>query len=156
MINLVDELTKAYNGDAWHGNNILNLLLKVDSTKVFTHPIPNGHSIAELTLHLTAWTEEVIDRLSGGAAKEPTSGDWPMPTDLSEAEWSVIMENFKAANEKLIERVNNFMASDWSTEVRDDRDLSIADSKTNNAQLLNGLIQHHAYHSGQIALLMKF
>ena len=156
MINLVEELKKAYNGNAWHGNNTWSLLLKVDPKKVFTHPIPNAHSIAELTLHLTAWTEEVIDRLNGQAAKEPTKGDWPSPTDLSETGWGVIMENFRSANERLITLVNNFMPTDWSSEVMDNRDLDSADSQTNNAELLNGLIQQHAYHSGQVALLSKF
>ena len=71
MINLVEELKKAYNGYAWHGNNTLSLLVTADVQKVFNHPIPNAHSIAELVLHLTAWTEEVNERIKGHWQKSP-------------------------------------------------------------------------------------
>jgi uncharacterized damage-inducible protein DinB len=155
MINLVNELTNAYKGDAWHGNNTLQLILQANPEKVFTHPIPDAHSIAELVLHLTAWTEEVTDRITGEGAKEPVKGDWPIPAEKSEVEWSIIIDGFKSVNERLIKIVDNLMLADWTKQVKDERNLKTATIIT-NAQLLNGLIQHHAYHSGQIALLLKF
>ncbi len=155
MINLVDELQKAYNGDTWHGQNILSLLLQANPEKVFTHPIPNAHSIAELVLHLTAWTEEVLDRINGKLAKEPSRGDWPVPVEMSTTEWTEILNHFKLVNQKLIEVANDFMPDNWSNEVRDNRNHALG-TGVNNAQLINGLIQHHAYHAGQIALLLKF
>jgi uncharacterized damage-inducible protein DinB len=155
MINLADELKKAYNGDAWHGNNALSLILTADPQKVFAHPIPNAHSIAEIVLHLTAWTEEVIDRIQGELAKEPVRGDWPMPRAQSEVEWGFIISDFKKANERLAELIEHFLSSDWSNKVRDERNAELGPI-VNNAELMNGLIQHHAYHAGQIALLLKF
>lgn len=155
MINLAEELTKAYNADAWHGSNILDLLLTANPQKVFTHPIPNAHSIAEITLHLTAWTEEVIDRIGGDMAKEPSIGDWPKPKEHSEEEWNSIISDFKKANQKLIASIDNFESSNWTTKVVDQRNRLLG-TGVNNAQLTNGLIQHHAYHAGQIALLIKF
>ena len=154
MINLVDELQKAYNGDAWHGNNTLSLLSAVNPNKAFTHPIPNAHSIAEIVLHLIAWTEEVLDRLNGLQAKEPSRGDWPFPKEKTEVDWKVILEEFKSINQKLLEFVNNYNASNWLNDIKDQRNRALG-TGVNNAQLLNGLIQHHAYHAGQIALLTK-
>lgn len=155
MINLVEELTKSYNDDAWHGNNTLSLILAADPQKVFTHPIPNAHSIAELVLHLTAWTEEVLDRINGQPAKEPSIGDWPTPQDKSEAEWYTIISHFKQANQKLIAALMQINPNNWNNQVTDFRDNALG-TGVNNAQLISGLIQHHAYHSGQIALLLKF
>jgi len=155
MINLIDELEKAYNGDTWHGSNALNLVLQADPQKVFTHPIPNAHSIAELVLHLTAWTEEVLDRIEGKEAKSPLRGDWPMPIEKSEQEWETIVKDFSSANERLISFVNNITPSQWSNIIKDKRTPELG-TGVNNSQLINGLIQHHAYHSGQIALLLKF
>lgn len=152
MINFIDELQKAYKGDAWHGNNALNILLNADPMKVFTHPIPNAHSIAEIVLHLTAWTEEVIDRLEGAPAKEPLRGDWPAPMETSTAEWDLMVNDFKKANEKLISMLADV---DWTVEVVDARNPALG-TGVNYGQLVNGLIQHHAYHAGQIALLSKF
>jgi len=155
MINLVAELTKAYHDDAWHGNNTLSLILAADPQKVFTHPIPNAHSIAELVLHLTAWTAEALDRINGQPAKEPVIGDWPMPKDKSEAEWQTIIANFKQANQQLIAAITHIDNEKWDNPVTDLRD-NVLGTGVNNEQLINGIIQHHAYHSGQIALLLKF
>lgn len=155
MINLVEELNKAYNDDAWHGNNTLSLILSANPQKVFTHPIPNAHSIAELVLHLTAWTEEALDRINGQAAKEPLIGDWPMPKDKSAEEWQTIINQFKKANEQLIGAIANINANKWNNPITDYRDNALG-TGVNNAQLISGIIQHHAYHSGQIALLLKF
>lgn len=155
MINLTDELKKAYNGDAWHGNNVLNLLLLANPAKVFTHPIPNAHSLAEIVLHLTSWTNEVADRLKGLNAKEPEKGDWPEPKEMSETEWQIILEDFKSANQKLITQLHTIKDDQWLVSINDKRNLELG-TGVNNAQLINGLIQHHAYHSGQIALLLKF
>lgn len=155
MINLTGELQKAYHGDAWHGNNILSLLTGADPRKVFVHPIPNAHSIAELALHVTAWTEEVYERLNGSPAKEPERGDWPAPNELSETEWEFIVSDFKKANEKLIAFSGNLSPSHWAAKVNDEREGAVA-KDVDHAELLNGLIQHHAYHAGQIALLLKY
>jgi uncharacterized damage-inducible protein DinB len=155
MVNLVDELSKAYNGDTWHGSNILSLIQAANPQKVFTHPIPNAHSIAELVLHLTAWTEEVIDRIEGQVAKEPSRGDWPLPIEKAEEEWYRSVEDFRLFTEKLIKMLNGFIPSDWSSTVKDQRNRELG-TGVDNSQLINGLIQHHAYHAGQIALLLKF
>lgn len=152
MINLITELQKAFNGDAWHGSNTLAILLNADPTKVFSHFIPNAHSIAEITLHLTSWTEEVADRVSGQPAKEPIKGDWPQPMGQSIAEWDLIVNDFKKANEKLIAALDQI---NWESIVVDEREPALG-SGVNNAELISGLIQHHAYHSGQISLLSKF
>ena len=155
MINLVNELTKAYNADAWHGNNVLTLIKEANPQKVFTHPVPNAHSIAELVLHLTAWTEEVLDRINGKAAKEPSRGDWSLPRENSEQEWEHIVADFKSVNESLIGSINHLNTEHWNNFVNDERNRELG-TGVSNAQLINGLIQHHAYHSGQIALLLKF
>ena len=155
MVNLVDELSKAYNGDTWHGSNVLSLIQVANPQKVFTHPIPNAHSIAELVLHLTAWTEEVIDRIEGQIAKEPSRGDWPLPIEKAEEEWYRLIADFSLVNEKLVSLITDLTSADWSNTVKDQRSRELG-TGVDNSQLINGLIQHHAYHAGQIALLLKF
>ena len=78
MIDFANELRKGYNGDAWHGNSLSAIISSVNKDQIFKRPIPNAHTIAELVLHLTSWTEEVFSRLEGNLAKEPEKGDWPM------------------------------------------------------------------------------
>lgn len=155
MLNLVDEIKKAFNGDAWHGNHVMQTLNNVQPEKAFQHFIPDAHSIAEIALHLTAWTEEVCSRLNGNPAVEPEMGDWPMVSEKSTQAWEKIIFNFKIANEELIRICENINPVEWGDAVKDERNAALG-TGVRNAELLNGLIQHHAYHSGQIALLSKF
>ena len=155
MFNLPGEIKKAFNGDAWHGNHVMQTLNNVMPENAFQHFIPNAHSIAEIALHLTSWTEEVSSRLNGNLAVEPAMGDWP-PVHYQTAQgWEKIIFNFKVANEELIRVCENIDANQWDEKTNDERNLPLGSGVT-KAELLNGLIQHHAYHSGQIALLSKF
>ncbi|RZL17371.1 MAG: DinB family protein [Pedobacter sp.] len=155
MIDLVNEFRKAFNGDPWHGENVLYLLSSVNPDKAFSHPIPGAHSIAELVLHLTAWTEETADRLSGKAAKMPERGDWPDQGVQEHASWNVILDDFMISNERLAAICSEYKESDWNNPVKDNRDPELG-TGVNYAELLNGVVQHHAYHAGQIALLLKY
>ncbi len=154
-LNLITELKKAFNGDAWHGGNLMQQLNFVKPEVAFTHPIPNAHSIAELVLHITAWTDEVNARLLGAPAKEPAAGDWPKPQAETIKEWEKIVFDCKTSNEELIRVCESLSLDAWQAEVKDDRDREMGTGVT-NVELINGLIQHHAYHSGQIGLLLKF
>ena len=153
--NLIPELKKACNGDAWHGGNLMQQLNFVKPENAFHHFIPNAHSIAELVLHITAWTDEVNSRLLGAVAKEPVAGDWPVPNSATRKEWEKIVFDCKTSNEELIRVCEGFDDVDWNARVKDERDRALGKGLT-NAELINGLIQHHAYHSGQIGLLLKF
>jgi len=153
--NLISELKKAFNGDAWHGGNLMQQLNFVKPENAFHHFIPNGHSIAELVLHITAWTDEVNSRLLGAEAKEPVAGDWPIPNSFTIKEWEKIVFDCKTSNEELIRVCEGLTDTDWTTQVKDERNRELGSGVT-NAELIHGLIQHHAYHSGQIGLLLKF
>jgi len=155
MLNIVNEIKKAFNGDAWHGNHVMQTLNNVAPEKAFQYFIPNAHSIAEIALHLTSWTEEVSSRLSGNLAAEPAMGDWPAVEEKNPQSWEKIIFNFKVANEELIRILENIDINQWDEATNDERNLPLGNGVT-NAELLNGLIQHHAYHSGQIAILSKF
>ena len=155
MLSIVNEIKKAFNGDAWHGNHVMQTLNNVKPENAFEYFIPNAHSIAEIALHLTAWTEEVSSRLNGNLAVEPEMGDWPAVQEKSPQAWEKIIFNFKIANEELIRLCENVKSDEWDDATKDERNAALGTGVT-NAELLNGLVQHHAYHSGQIAILSKF
>lgn len=155
MLNITNEIQKAFNGDAWHGNHVMQTLNNVKVENAFEHFIPNAHSIAEIALHLTSWTEEVTSRLMQNTASEPVRGDWPTPESKTPQAWEKIIFDFKVANEELIRHCAEIKDIQWDEEIIDAQNLALGNHLT-NAELLNGLAQHHAYHSGQIALLSKF
>lgn len=155
MFNITNEIKKAFNGDAWHGNHVMQTLNNVNPESAFSHFVPGAHSIAEIALHLTAWTEEVSSRLTGKPADEPAMGDWPAPEGRTPKDWERIIFNFKVANEELIRLCETIKDSHWDDEVNSERSPASRVAIT-NSELLSGLAQHHAYHSGQIAFLSKF
>lgn len=155
MLNITKEIQKAFNGDAWHGNHVMQTLNNVKVENAFEHFIPNAHSIAEIALHLTSWTEEVTSRLMQNVASEPVRGDWPTPESKTPQAWEKIIFDFKVANEELIRHSIEIKDNQWDDKIIGEINPALASGLT-CAELLNGLAQHHAYHSGQIALLSKF
>lgn len=151
MIDFANELRKAYMGDAWHGKNVSSIISSVKDSQAFSRPIPDAHTIAEIVLHLTSWTGEVNSRLMGKVSGEPAQGDWPEPVEETPSGWNAIVSDFHIENEKLINLSMSFMADDWTQYVQTPSGRGIS-----YFELFNGLIQHHAYHAGQISLLLKF
>ena len=148
-----DELQRMYNGDAWHGPSVRAALEGVDASMAADRPLPVGHTICELVLHMTAWTREVTRRLHSGIAREPEDGDWPTQPDLTEAGWHDLIAAFDAANEDLVAAVAAMDDTELPSVIEDVR--PGASSGLSRYITLHGLVQHHAYHAGQISLLKK-
>src|SRR6266446_1439447 len=68
---LADQIRRAFEGDAWHGDSIKELLTGVTAETAAAKPIKDAHSIWELALHIAAWDDAVLRRI-GGAAVELT------------------------------------------------------------------------------------
>lgn len=151
---LVDQLERVHAGDPWHGASRASLLADVTAQEARTRPA-SVHSIWELVLHMTAWTREVTRRLQGGLAAEPAMGDWPAPPSPSdERAWRAALSALDEAHVALRDTVRAFDASRLDTRVGDERNAALGTGVT-FAQTINGLVQHDAYHSGQIALVKK-
>lgn len=154
-MHLPKEFDNAFRGQPWHGKSSLEIIEASDPSKVFNHWIPNAHSIAELVLHLTVWTEEALGRLQGKEAKEPLRGDWPRVPGTDLATWQIILADFKMVHQNLFEYIKDFNGDQWKKMVLDsgeELDVTIGPY----SELVNGIVQHLAYHSGQISLLQKF
>lgn len=62
----LDELRRSYHGDAWHGPALGEVLANATAAEAAQRPF-DVHGIWEITLHATAWIEEVTRRLGGGS-----------------------------------------------------------------------------------------
>ena len=154
-MNLSIEFNNSFQGKPWHGKSAAEIIEGSNPEKVFVHWIPNAHSIAELVLHLTAWTGEVLERLNGAEAKVPLRGDWPVVPDTNDESWKLIVEDFRSAHQRLQEHIGHFTPEDWENLTIDDRD-DYEQTRCTYAEMVNGIIQHLAYHAGQVSLLQKF
>src|SRR5689334_10203587 len=92
---ILDQLKRAYEGGAWHGPAVKEVLNGVTAEQAHARPLQNGHTIYELVRHIAVWEDVGRRRLLGDPAEVPISSpeDWPPAEDTSEAAW----EQAKAA-----------------------------------------------------------
>ena len=151
---LQNELLKVLSGDPWYGNPVYQIIEQVTFEAAFEKPSGAAHNIAEIVLHMLAWTEEVMDRINGMTAGVPSSGDWPPTGSLEEQKWRNYVNDLKLVNVNLLKLIQDFPEEKWIEPMNDERNRELG-SGVSYEELVNGLIQHHIYHSGQIAILNR-
>lgn len=148
---LADELERAHRGGAWHGPSLTETLADVDAATASNRPIPGAHTIWEIVSHVSGWLDTCRDRIETGSTDDvPPDKDWPTAPgaeDRTEDAW-------KRELAALEDRFRRFHAA---VETLDDSGLDdpVAGSAPTVRGLIFGMIQHHAYHGGQITLLCK-
>jgi uncharacterized damage-inducible protein DinB len=105
-----------------------------------------------LVLHMTAWTREITRRLRSGVAQDPADGDWPPARFSTEEQWQDAVARLMSANAELISAIQQVDEAELDVRIGDARDRSLG-SGVSRYVTLHGIVQHHAYHSGQISLL---
>ncbi len=151
---LEGEFRRALGGDAWHGPALLELVRDVDAAAAAAHPVAGLHSIWEIVLHLTGWVREVVRRLEGGRPQLPAVGDWPAVDAPEAARWEAAKADLATAHDELRRAFAAFPEDRLDERVGAARDATLGTGLT-HAEMLSGLLQHDAYHGGQIALLKK-
>jgi uncharacterized damage-inducible protein DinB len=151
---LIDELHRAYDGDPWHGPSVTQILAGVTATQAEARPAAAVHSIAEIVAHMTSWVAEVTRRVQGHPAADPVEGDWPVPRALNETGWASMRLALNNAMARLTEAMAGFPESRWNDKVGETRNPELGTGMTYQQTVL-GLVQHLAYHGGQIAILKK-
>ncbi len=144
---ILDQLKRAFEGEAWHGPAVLEVLEGVTGKQALRKPIPGAHSIWELMLHMTAWEDVVRRRLLGGSPDITDEENWPQVTDPSEEAWARAFAGLRAGHVRLRETVAG---------IEDGLlDSSPTGKGPTRYVLMHGVIQHDLYHAGQIAILKK-
>jgi uncharacterized damage-inducible protein DinB len=143
-----DQLKRAYEGTAWHGPSLKELLHGVTGQQAAAKPIPHAHSIWEIVLHISAWEAVAASRIERGVLEDPSNEeDWPAVTDTSEEAWATTLQQVADRHMALREVISRLDDAKLR-EVLPVRNYSVY-------FLLHGVVQHDLYHAGQIALLKK-
>jgi uncharacterized damage-inducible protein DinB len=151
---LINQFQLAHDGDAWHGSPITKNLEGITAAQAATRP-PNGaHSIWELVLHATGWRKEVARRATGQPAGEPADGDWPAIGDPTPARWKAALEALDASHRELVTVVRAMTDDQMLKPTNDPRNRPLG-TGVSYYELFHGIVQHDAYHSGQIAIVRK-
>ena len=62
---ILDQLRRAYEGEAWHGPSVREVLAGVTAEQARERPLANAHSIWELVHHIAVWESVGRRRLEG-------------------------------------------------------------------------------------------
>jgi uncharacterized damage-inducible protein DinB len=144
---IAEQLRRAFDGDAWHGPAVLELLADVDAATAAARPIPNAHSIWELVLHIAAWDAASLRRLDGEVCQPEGNDNFPIPPGPTEAAWRKAIADCRRTHNRLVKTVRASPESQLQKRV--------PGKKYDFAFMLHGVAQHELYHAGQIAVLKK-
>ncbi|HEX4568326.1 MAG TPA: DinB family protein [Vicinamibacterales bacterium] len=151
---IADQLRRGHDGDPWHGSPVMAILKGVTAEQAAWRP-PNGaHSIWELVLHMTGWRNEVAERVIGKPASDPAAGDYPAVGDPTPPRWIAAVDALDAAHRRLVDLTRHLNDEQVFRQTKDTRDPALGTGVT-VYELFHGIVQHDAYHAGQIALLKR-
>jgi uncharacterized damage-inducible protein DinB len=151
---LAEQVRLAHAGPAWHGASLAENLAGINAEQAASRPIPEAHSVWEIVLHLSAWVNEVTRRMEGGSPDLPAEGDWPAVGRVSDEAWARATAALAEAHERLADAVARGSEAHWGARVGGERNPPLGTGVT-HGEMIAGLLQHDAYHGGQIGLLRR-
>jgi uncharacterized damage-inducible protein DinB len=147
---LADQIRRSFDGEAWHGDSLNQILEGVIAKQAAAHPIPDAHSIWELILHIAAWDGAVLRRTRGSAVTLTDAENFPPVHDINEAAWKRAVDYARSVHKDLVNEVSKFPDSRLQDQVP-----GKTEKYYNFFYMFSGIVQHELYHAGQIALLKK-
>jgi uncharacterized damage-inducible protein DinB len=145
---IAEQLRRAFEGNAWHGPSLLELLQDVDAAMAAAKPLPNAHSIWELVLHIAVWDAAACRRLAGEKWQPEGTANFPLvPKQATQAAWRKAVAHARRTHDVLVKTV----AALPEPRLRD----RVPGKRYDFYFMLHGVAQHELYHAGQIALLKK-
>jgi uncharacterized damage-inducible protein DinB len=148
---LADQARRAFDGEAWHGDPLIEILKDVDAKTAAAHPVKDAHSIWELVLHIAFWDSAVTRRIDGIAVDPTDDENFPPIPDTSEPAWRKAIEYVKKTHSDMVAAIASFPDGRLNEGVP-------GKSKQpyyNYFYLFAGIVQHELYHAGQIVLLKR-
>lgn len=144
---ILDQLSRAFEGEAWHGPAVLENLRETTAQQAAARPLKGAHTIWETALHILAWLRACRRRLEGDRAQLTESEDWPVVTNSDDEAWQAVIIGMKQALDELHSAI---------ALLDDSRlDQPIIEGMSSVYVTLHGVIQHSLYHAGQMAILKK-
>ena|SRR5438128_778803 len=144
---IVEQLKLVFDGEAWHGPALMEILDGIDAKTASARPMPTAHTIWELTLHVAAWERVVLRRLQGEMLTLSDEENFGHVGETSEANWQSAIRRLQQTHTELIRSVTALSEKRLSDQV--------PGKPYNLLFMLHGAVQHAAYHGGQIALLRR-
>ena len=146
VISIQKLFSDLYNGDPWIGVNLVDSLKKIPS-KNANRKIGDHNSIWEILNHLISWRLNVLERVQSRTLVSPGHNYFlPVENDSEEA-WQSTLKKLEDSQKKWIEFLQSFK--------EEDLEKTYPPNGMNYYEHIHGIMQHDAYHLGQVNLLVK-
>ena len=143
---LIDQIKTTFNGDSWHGPNLVQTLKGIDVKQAKKKILDQRHTIWELVDHNTHWINEVGKAVKDRKDLFMGGEHWPKMGETVE-DWQESIRKQEVAVNTLLDTL-----TDWTNE---DLKEKVGDTQFTYKQMLHGLIHHNLYHAGQIMIMKK-
>jgi uncharacterized damage-inducible protein DinB len=136
-----------YNGNPWLDVTIAATLSEISAEKAAKKPAAGGNSIWKIGNHLISWRENVLQRINGQTVITPDDNYFAPVSDTSEIAWQQTLKNLATSQQKWTEFLQGINDPELSG-------IYLPNGHT-HYEHIHGIIQHDAYHLGQIVLIAK-
>ena len=152
--NVIQQLKELHHGKPWIGSSFVKKLNQVDEEHVFVRPVEGMNSVAQILNHLTLWRKEAILKIKTGRGSktDDCEENWMSNEDLKAIGWKELRSAYDNSFNELIELLSSKEDGFLDQEYYD------TDFKGDYSYrwLLNGMVEHDAYHLGQLGIVVKF
>ena len=139
--------TDLYHGHPWLDVTLQDTLSRIKPSQANQRPIADGNTIWEITNHLIAWRQNVLKRVQGEVIQTPSNNYIEKIQDPSDEAWRQTQEALETTQKEWLYFLSTFNEADFRNEY--------PVNKLTYYQHIHVIIQHDAYHLGQIVLLAK-
>ncbi len=136
-----------FDGKPWLGETLMDTLQPLTAEEACKKLFPNFNSIWKIVNHIIEWRLNVLQRVQGAVIATPDHNYFLPIEDSSEVAWLQTLRKLAASQQE------------WLSFLQIMPEQNLANIYPNNQQTfyehIHGLLQHDAYHLGQIRLLVK-
>ena len=145
---ILKTLSDLYDGQPWTDISILQIIKDITATQAAAKPLSGMHSIWEYLNHMIHWRTRISRVILGQPAERKDDPlDFAPIVDSSEESWELMLKTLQSCQEELVKAVSGVV--DDKLETVDER------FKATYYELIQGVIQHDAYHLGQAIIVKK-
>ncbi|MEO5777526.1 MAG: DinB family protein [Flavobacterium sp.] len=137
-----------YAGDPWIDVTITATLEGISAKDAAAHSLDKCNSIWQLVNHIISWRLNVLRRVQGEIITTPSNNYITEIVDASDAAWKETLQQLEESQEKWLAFLESFQEEDFPK--------IYPNNEMDYYEHIHGIIQHDAYHLGQIVLLAKY
>lgn len=147
MERIRDQFQRGWDGEAWHGPPLRDILRDVTASEANARPIAGAHTIGEIVQHLVYWRWATVERMAGKLVSPEHDEQWPPLRDSGESAWREALAVLESRQQTLMQTLGKLSDEQLSQ--------PIAGRNHNLYVQLHGFLQHDLWHAGQIVLLKR-